>query len=99
MLGVEATPKTIVAAGGKVTTAIVFDGFVDIDGKIGVVGAAPAVGDAVAGDELAGLLAGVVEHVALCPKDFAVVVVDGVVEVEDEPWDRCSGVHHSVGWK
>ncbi len=95
VLGVELVPEAAVAVVEELLAAVVLDSFVEGDVEIGVVGAAPAVGDAVALDGV------VIYHVALCPEGFAVVVVEAVVEVEDNllcrPLGEGVAMHAAVG--
>ncbi len=72
-LGVAA----LVIDGGLVLIAVFHDGAGEAHGKIGIVGAGPAVGDAVAHHE------GGAQHLYLGPERLAVVVVDAVVQVQD----------------
>ena len=63
---------------GLVLITIFHDGAGETDGEVGVIGAGPSVGDAVAGDK------GGAFHLYFGPQGFAVIIVDAVVQVQDD---------------
>ena len=77
MIAVELSPEAIILLGLHIAIAIVSDGFAEGNGKIGIVGTCPAIGNAIAGDE------SVVFHSQGRPQHFPVVVIDAVEQVEN----------------
>ena len=75
---VEFAPAAIVFGLLQLTIAIVGDGLVEADGKVGVVRSRPAVGDAITRQQ------GVVFHAEVGPEGLAVVVVDTVLQVKND---------------
>ena len=74
---VELAPASFIIDLLPVRVAIFRNRLREGDREVGVVGAGPAVGDAVAGQE------GVVPHLNLRPEGLAVVVVDSVDEIQN----------------
>ena len=73
---VEFAPHAVVFGLLQFPIPIVGEGLAEADGEVGVVGPGPSVGDAVSGEQ------GVVFDPKVGPEGLAVVVVDGVLQVE-----------------
>ena len=77
-IDLELTPHAIVFWLLQLTIAIIDDGLIKTDGKIGVICPGPAIGDAVARQQR------VVLHAKVGPKCLAVIIINGMLQIKDD---------------